>query len=132
MHRPRVLFLDEPTVGLDPQTRRRVWDLVRAVHRTGVTVLLTTHYMEEAEFLCHRVGFIDRGRLVEEGEPRRLLELLGEHAVDHPNDDVTETRFFPSRETALAFGRRMGDGAVVRRTNLEDVFVHRTGRRVSP
>ncbi|MDN5344610.1 MAG: type transport system ATP-binding protein, partial [Clostridia bacterium] len=61
MHRPRVLFLDEPTVGLDPQTRRKIWDLIRRMNTEGMTVLLTTHYIEEAEMLCHRVGIMDRG-----------------------------------------------------------------------
>ncbi len=132
LHDPRILFLDEPTAGLDPGARRRLWDLIRSVHRRGVTVLLTTHYIEEAEFLCHRVGILDRGRLIEEGGPRDLLEKLGEHAVDVPTEDGTRTRFFRSRETALAFLKRAGAGATLRRTNLEDLFLLRTGRRVGP
>ncbi len=131
LHEPRILFLDEPTVGLDPATRRRLWDLIRSVHRRGVTVLLTTHYIEEAEFLCHRVGILDRGRLIEEGEPGALLRALGEHAVDVPTDRGTETRFFPTRDEALAWLARAPEGAALRRTNLEDVFLQRTGRRVS-
>ncbi len=132
LHRPGILFLDEPTVGLDPSSRRRLWDLIRSVNREGVTVLLTTHYIEEAEFLCHRVGILDRGSLIEEGEPRALIEALGEHAVDLPGDDGTESRFFPTREAALAFVRRAGPGAALRRANLEDLFLSRTGRRVGP
>jgi ABC-2 type transport system ATP-binding protein len=132
LHRPGILFLDEPTVGLDPPSRRRLWDLIRSVHRDGVTVLLTTHYIEEAEFLCHRVGILDQGRLIEEGEPRGMIEALGEHAVDLPGPGGTESRFFPSRETALAFVRRAGEGASLRRANLEDLFLARTGRRVGP
>jgi ABC-2 type transport system ATP-binding protein len=130
LHQPEILLLDEPTVGLDPQTRRRLWDLVRSIHRDGVTVLLTTHYIEEAEFLCHRVGILDRGRLIEEGQPLQLLEELGDHAVDVPSDTGTRTFFFTSREAALAFLRKAGGGASVRRTNLEDLFIQRTGRRV--
>lgn len=82
MHLPRVLFLDEPTVGLDPQTRRRMWDLVRQMNRDGVTVLLTTHYIEEAEALCHRVGIMDRGRLIALGSPVELKERVGRFAVE--------------------------------------------------
>ncbi len=132
LHHPAILLLDEPTVGLDPSSRRRLWDLIRAVNRDGVTVLLTTHYIEEAEFLCHRVGIIHQGRLIEEGRPGAMIEGLGEDAVDVPGADGTETRFFPSRETALAFLRRAGDGATLRRSNLEDLFLARTGRKVTP
>jgi ABC-2 type transport system ATP-binding protein len=130
LHDPAILFLDEPTVGLDPPTRRKVWDLIRSIHRRGVTVFLTTHYIEEAEFLCHRVGIIDRGRLIDEDEPGRMLESLGEYAVDLPGPGETRTRFFPSRELAVAFMRRAGDGATIRRTNLEDIFIRQTGRKV--
>jgi ABC-2 type transport system ATP-binding protein len=131
LHEPQILLLDEPTVGLDPQTRRRLWDLVRSIHREGVTVLLTTHYIEEAEFLCHRVGILDHGRLIEEGRPVQMLEELGEHAVDVPSSSGTRTFFFADREAALAFLRKAGEGASMRRTNLEDLFIQRTGRRVT-
>lgn len=69
IHHPKVLFLDEPTVALDPQVRRRIWDLIRTLHREGVTVVLTTHYIEEAENLCGRVAVINDGRLVKTGSP---------------------------------------------------------------
>lgn len=72
IHRPKVLFLDEPTVALDPQVRRRIWDLIRTLHREGVTVVLTTHYIEEAENLCGRVAVINDGRLVKTGSPTEL------------------------------------------------------------
>jgi ABC-2 type transport system ATP-binding protein len=68
-HRPRVLFLDEPTTGLDPQSRAHLWDEVRALHRSGVTIFLTTHYLDEADALCDRVAIIDEGRIVAEGTP---------------------------------------------------------------
>ncbi|MDF1554288.1 MAG: ABC transporter ATP-binding protein [Deferrisomatales bacterium] len=131
LHQPEILLLDEPTVGLDPQTRRRLWDLVRSIHREGVTVLLTTHYIEEAEVLCHRVGILDRGQLIEEGQPLQLLEELGEHAVDVPSDSGTRSFFFTSREAALVFLHKAGGEASVRRTHLEDLFLQRTGRRVT-
>ena len=71
VHRPRLLFLDEPTTGLDPQSRAALWDEVRRLASDGVTVFLTTQYLEEADVLAHRVGIIDRGRIVAEGTPAR-------------------------------------------------------------
>jgi ABC-2 type transport system ATP-binding protein len=72
MHRPRVLFLDEPTLGLDPQTRRSIWDFIKKLKRVGVTIILTTHYMEEAEYLCDRVAIIDHGKIIALDSPKRL------------------------------------------------------------
>jgi len=78
MHRPNVLFLDEPTLGLDPQTRVRIWEYIkRLADEEGVTVVLTTHYMEEADHLCHRIGIIDRGRIVALDSPRAMKDRLG-------------------------------------------------------
>jgi ABC-2 type transport system ATP-binding protein len=74
---PEILFLDEPTTGLDPQSRRQLWELVAAFRARGGTVLLTTHYMEEAERLCDRVAIVDRGRIIREGSPRELIAGLG-------------------------------------------------------
>jgi len=73
---PEILFLDEPTTGLDPQSRRQVWELVSAYKARGGTVLLTTHYMEEAERLCDRVAIVDHGRVIREGTPRALIDAL--------------------------------------------------------
>jgi ABC-2 type transport system ATP-binding protein len=78
---PKVLFLDEPTTGLDPQSRRQLWDIVRAFQRNGGTVLLTTHYMDEAERLCDRLAIIDHGQVIAEGTPPDLIERLGGHNV---------------------------------------------------
>jgi ABC-2 type transport system ATP-binding protein len=78
---PRVLFLDEPTTGLDPQSRRQLWDIVRGFQRNGGTVLLTTHYMDEAERLCDRLAIIDHGQVIAEGSPADLIERLGGHNV---------------------------------------------------
>ena len=78
---PQVLFMDEPTVGLDPQARARVWDVIRSLKRLGVTVFLTTHYMEEAEMLCDRVAIIDHGRVIAEGAPEELKARLGGDTV---------------------------------------------------
>ena len=80
---PQLLFLDEPTTGLDPQSRRQLWDVIRSFRRQGRTVLLTTHYMEEAERLCDRVAIVDRGRVIALGSPRELIAGLGgEHVVE--------------------------------------------------
>jgi len=79
VHRPRLLVLDEPTVGVDPQSRNAILTSVHAMGDTGMGVLYTTHYMEEAERLCDRVGILDRGRLVAEGTRRELVSMVGEH-----------------------------------------------------
>jgi ABC-2 type transport system ATP-binding protein len=78
VHKPKVFFLDEPTTGLDPQARRRLWDLIRSVRKQGMSVILTTHYMEEAEELCDRVAIMDEGRIVALDSPKKLVkQLLG-------------------------------------------------------
>jgi len=78
---PKVLFLDEPTTGLDPQSRRQLWDIIRGFQRKGGTVLLTTHYMDEAERLCDRLAIVDHGRIIAEGTPADLIARLGGHHV---------------------------------------------------
>jgi ABC-2 type transport system ATP-binding protein len=78
---PRILFLDEPTTGLDPQSRRQLWDIVRAFQKKGGTVLLTTHYMDEAERLCDRLAIVDHGEIIAEGTPPDLIDRLGGHHV---------------------------------------------------
>jgi ABC-2 type transport system ATP-binding protein len=78
---PKVLFLDEPTTGLDPQSRRQLWDIIRDFQRKGGTVLLTTHYMDEAERLCDRLAIVDHGRIIAEGTPADLIARLGGHHV---------------------------------------------------
>ncbi len=87
---PEVLFLDEPTTGLDPQSRRGLWDLIEAFRARGGTVLLTTHYMDEAERLCDRVAIVDHGKVIALGTPRELIALLGaEHVVRFTVDGGT-------------------------------------------
>ncbi len=78
---PRILFLDEPTTGLDPQSRRQLWDIIRAFQKKGGTVLLTTHYMDEAERLCDRLAIVDHGQIIAEGTPVDLIDRLGGHHV---------------------------------------------------
>ena len=132
MQRPRILFLDEPTVGLDPQVRRRIWDLIRRLNGQGITVLLTTHYIEEAEVLCSRVGILNRGRLIALGAPEELRERVGRVVVEAAGQDETEYHVFEHREQALQYaaGLTGGVAALIRDSSLEDVFVESTGGRV--
>lgn len=101
INRPRIIFLDEPTTGLDPQARRNLWDLVREIRQQGTTVIITTHYMDEAEYLCDRVAIIERGRIVALESPDKLI------------DDLVATGFERPKQ--------------VKKANLEDVFIHLTG-----
>ena len=78
---PKILFLDEPTTGLDPQSRRQLWEIIRQFQRNGGTVLLTTHYMDEAERLCDRLAIVDHGQIIAEGSPADLIDRLGGHHV---------------------------------------------------
>lgn len=131
LHQPRILFLDEPTVGLDPQVRRRLWDLIRRLNGDGVTVLLTTHYIEEAEHLCHRVGILDKGRLIALDAPATLCQRVGRFVVEWTGSGGGESRFFADRSEAAAFAAQLAGTATLRKSNLEDVFVEMTGRRVN-
>jgi len=81
--KPQLLFLDEPTTGLDPQARRQLWEVVDGIKRQGNTILLTTHYMDEAEKLCDRVAVIDHGRVIVQGSPKELISQMGgEHVIE--------------------------------------------------
>jgi ABC-2 type transport system ATP-binding protein len=134
MHRPRVLFLDEPTVGLDPQTRRRIWDTIRTLKRDNITVLLTTHYIEEAEMLCDRVGIIDKGKLIALGTPDELKRQVGRIAVELFSESIADRKFFADRAEAFEFGSKYCSKEkcdfLLREANLEDVFIELTGRRI--
>jgi ABC-2 type transport system ATP-binding protein len=98
---PRIVFLDEPTTGLDPQARRNLWDLVKGTQARGTTVIITTHYMDEAEYLCDRVAIVDSGKIVALNSPDQLI------------DDLVATGFERPKE--------------VKQANLEDVFINLTG-----
>ncbi len=154
VNEPEVLLLDEPTTGLDPQARHVVWDRLYRLKRQGVTLLLTTHYMDEAEQLCDRLVVMDRGKIVAEGSPRDLIERystrevveLRFHDGARPDDLsywteglVSRVEVLPDRVLLYA---QDGDAAahglherglqpesvLVRRSTLEDVFLHLTGR----
>jgi ABC-2 type transport system ATP-binding protein len=132
LHQPSILFLDEPTVGLDPQTRRRLWEILRDLNKQGMTMLLTTHYMDEVEFLCDRIGIMDAGKLIELGTLQQLRQQHGEGLVMKQVEDRFEYKFFPDLLKANAYLDTLPDktGIMVRPSNLEDIFVELTGRQL--
>ncbi|PID31264.1 ABC transporter ATP-binding protein [Candidatus Saccharibacteria bacterium] len=104
VNKPRVLFLDEPTTGLDPQARRNLWELVKSIKKRGITVVLTTHYMDEAELLCDRIAIMDHGTILTVDTPQRLIKAL--------------------------IKRGFKKATVVEQANLEDVFIDLTGKAI--
>ena len=102
INHPKIIFLDEPTTGLDPQARRNLWDLVKDIRSKGATVIITTHYMDEAEILCDRVAIIDAGRIIALDSPDKLIDNLVATGFERPKE--------------------------VKKANLEDVFINLTGR----
>jgi lipooligosaccharide transport system ATP-binding protein len=150
---PDLLILDEPTTGLDPQARHLLWDRLYRLKQQGVTLVITTHYMDEAEQLCDRLVVMDKGRFAAEGSPRQLIE-------QHATKEVVELRFQPGQHESIALkvgdlaerhevlpdrillytddgDAALGDvvamglapqSALVRRSTLEDVFLRLTGR----
>jgi len=149
LNEPRVLVLDEPTTGLDPQARHAIWTRVRALRSTGVTVLLTTHYMEEAAQLCDRVVIIDEGRILLEGTPETLVrQEVGRSVIEVWNqgpdvapflrempgrlEEIGDRLYFYSEEEdrveRMLEERFPGQERLLRRATLEDVFLKRTGR----
>ncbi|MDJ1172918.1 ABC transporter ATP-binding protein [Roseofilum capinflatum] len=132
LHEPDILFLDEPTVGLDPQTRRRLWEIIRGLNEQGMTMLLTTHYMEEVEYLCDRIGIMDGGHLIELGTLEELRQKHGEGLVVKQKGDRWDYLFFPDLAAANQYLEQQPDktGLMVRPSNLEDIFVELTGRQL--
>lgn len=104
INEPSIVFLDEPTTGLDPQARRNLWQLIRNIRDKGATIIITTHYMDEAETLCDRVAIMDEGRIISLDTPDRLIDRLVESGFERPRQ--------------------------VKKANLEDVFIHLTGHEV--
>jgi ABC-2 type transport system ATP-binding protein len=101
INQPKIIFLDEPTTGLDPQARRNLWDLVKAIQAKGTTVIITTHYMDEAEILCNRIAIIDAGKIIALETPDKLIDELVATGFERPKE--------------------------VKKANLEDVFIKLTG-----
>jgi ABC-2 type transport system ATP-binding protein len=155
---PELLFLDEPTTGLDPQSRRQLWDILRVLRSQGRTVLLTTHYMDEAERLCDQVAIVDHGKVIALGSPAELISRLGgEHLIEFALDDPRpiDIKVLEGLQAVTAVRREdegylltaqaphvaipallqyLGDRRLVRLTtrhaSLEDVFVSLTGRHL--
>jgi len=133
LHRPKIIFLDEPTVGLDVQLRRRMWDLIRSLSRNGTTIFLTTHYIEEAEALCQRVGIVNQGHLIALGSPSELRQSVGLVTVEILDGDAsTRYEHFPDRQAAINYvqGLPLDVKTLIRDSSLEDVFVKLTGKKV--
>lgn len=132
LHEPKILFLDEPTVGLDPQARRRLWEIIRGLNQQGMTMLLTTHYMEEVEYLCNRVGILDQGKMIEVGTVAELRRKHGEGLVMKQQGDRWEYTFFPTLQAANQYLDQQTDktGMMTRASNLEDIFVELTGHNL--
>lgn len=121
---PEILLLDEPTAGMDAMSRRQMWDLLRKLNRQKMTIVLTTHYMEEAQALCDRVALISRGKLNKLDSPAALIHELGEFAVDIVTEEKTESRYFANRDEAIEFLSGSGKEAGLRATTLEDVVIN--------
>lgn len=159
MTRPRVLFLDEPTIGLDPQTRLRIWDYIKSVNEEGTTIFLTTHYMDEADMLSDRIEIIDRGKIITSGTADSLKNTLGEDMIylETKDDDRAVEAAKKVAEVSQAKRTAKGlelilssDGAKampkvlrsiekedigilsvkMKKPSLDDVFVHYTGREI--
>ncbi len=152
INNPQVLILDEPTTGLDPQARHLMWDKIRSLQKQGVTQVLTTQYMDEAEQLCSRVAIMDGGKIIEEGRPTELIKKhVGARVIEIPYDEKTLQRLkqsFPSArfdvlgekirvfadQSDRVFEELLKDAALkevmVREANLEDVFLKLTRRKL--
>ena len=147
---PQILILDEPTTGLDPQARHLIWDKIRNLQKQGVTIVLTSHYMEEAAQLCDRLIIMDQGKIIEEGKPSDLVRKhVGEEVLEVAHDEKVmellkqtfpmarlevvgeKIHVFTNRSRGV-FAKMLSDipfkEAVVRDANLEDVFLKLTGR----
>ncbi len=130
MHRPRVVFMDEPTVGLDPQARRMIWGLIESLKKSGITILLTTHYIEEADALCDRVGIMRAGKIIALDKPASLKSGVGRFAVECLGRYDIPRQLHQTREAAIEAGRTLCSDIVVRDVTLEDVFISLTGERI--
>ena len=152
INEPQILILDEPTTGLDPQARHLIWDKVRSLRKQGVTIILTTHYMEEAAQLCDRMIIMDNGKIIEQGNPKDLVKKhVGEEVLEVVFDEdiisylkktfpdakleITNDRVqvFSNQARSIFSGlldKFRDKGAIIRNANLEDMFLKLTGRRL--
>ncbi len=130
MHRPAVVFMDEPTVGLDPQARRLIWGLIEELKRGGITILLTTHYIEEADALCDRVAIMRQGKIIALDTPAALKAGVGKFSLECIGNHEVPRKLFQTREEAIDAGRATGCDLLIRESTLEDVFISLTGERI--
>lgn len=128
---PQILLLDEPTAGMDAISRRQMWNLLRQLNEQGLTILLTTHYIEEAQSLCGRVALMNSGRLSEVDTPAHLIDKLGAYTVDEMKADGIHSRYFHERQQAIGYLSGLEGQCSLRDTTLEDVFVEQIGKRLS-
>lgn len=127
---PEILLLDEPTAGMDALARRQMWNLLKKLNQQNLTILLTTHYMEEAESLCDRVGFMCRGVLRETDTPRHMSEVLGRYAVDETKPDGVRCHYFSDKKEAIRYLSDSPYETSLRNTTLEDVFLEHIGKEM--
>jgi ABC-2 type transport system ATP-binding protein len=128
---PKILFLDEPTIGLDPQVRRNMWDIIRGLRSNGRTIFMTSHYIEEVEKLCDRVGILSKGQLVAIDTPSNLKNGIGEYVVDiQSTNGKMESIICQSRQEADDILINSNNGGAIRHANLEDVFIKFTGESI--
>jgi ABC-2 type transport system ATP-binding protein len=130
LHSPEIMLLDEPTVGLDAGWRRKIWDLLRNLNEQGLTIFLTTHYLEEAQMLCHRVGMIDEGNLKKTGTPEAIIKDTGNFVLEYFQQGKTVQDFFNTRDEAIAAAKKASGDFKIREANLEDAFILLTNKRL--
>lgn len=128
---PEILLLDEPTAGMDALSRRQMWNLLRQLNEKGLTILLTTHYIEEAQALCDRVALMDGGKLEDLDTPENLICKLGAYAVDEMHPDGVHSSYFTERSQAIAYLSELTGNCTLRDTTLEDVFVEQAGKNLT-
>lgn len=128
MVEPEILLLDEPTAGMDAFSRRQMWNLLRKVNSNRMTIILTTHYIEEAQSLCDRIALINKGKLDAVDTPQALINELGSYAVDEFIDEEISSRYFAEKAKAIEYLSQAESKMTLRDTTLEDVFIERIGR----
>ena len=128
---PEILLLDEPTAGMDALARRQMWNMLRSLQERNLTIVLTTHYIDEAQTLCGRVALMDEGKLRVVDTPENLIEALGQFTVDRMEKGMLTSCYFHDRKEAIAFLSEAGNDASLRSTTLEDVFVETVGKQLT-
>jgi len=158
MHKPQILFLDEPTLGLDPQTRRHIWDYIVKLKNEGITIILTTHYLEEADALCDRIAILDHGKIVALDTPSRLKNVLKGNVLEVESPDLDKLESVLIKSKICSKPRKIGGKLILsmekncndisriidiakknkislesigfHRPSLEDVFIYYTGKSI--